>query len=101
MAELPSVSITAYVKQIELENGHDVRETIIQSLMAINEGEMNATTFNGKTENEYLKDADMRLRIQTLMSKIKKDNKPSKKSENLITTKGIRSVIGPIPYLQQ
>ena len=100
MVEITSDSLANYIKRIETENGHDTRETIILGLSIINDGGMNATTFNGKTEKEYLKDADMRLRIQTLMSKIKKDNKPSTKSDNLITTKGIRSVIGPIPYLQ-
>ena len=91
-------AITPYLQKLSEVSGHDAREVMIEGLSAINNGGFNATTFNGKKEDEYLKDIDMKLRINAFMERIKKDNAPDENSENLITTKGIRSVVGPVPF---
>ena len=92
--------VSQYVNQLYEATGHDAREIMINGLTAITEGDFNATTFNGKKENEYLKTTDMTQRIQAMSLAIKKDNKPDEKSENLITTKGIRTVTGPVPFTE-
>ena len=89
-----------YVNRLLEVSGHDAREVMIEGLQAINEGEFNATTLNGKKESEYLKEYDMSIRIRAKINSIKKDNAPDEESENLITTKGIRSLTGPVPFTE-
>ena len=43
-----------YVSKLQECSGHDAREVMVNGLKAINEGEFNATTLNGKKESEYL-----------------------------------------------
>lgn len=99
LEELPRYDLSKCIDLLYKVDGYDARQVMIEALTGINNGEINATTFNGKTEDKYLKTIDLRTRCQAMSSRINKDPLPSETSENLIMTKGIRSVIGPIPYL--
>lgn len=89
-----------FVAKLQEASGHEARDIMIDGLKTINEGEFNATTFNGKKENEYLKEYDMSIRIRAKIDSIKKDNEPDENSENLITTQGIRSLTGKVPFAE-
>ncbi len=94
-----ATTMNKYVQQLQTTDGRGARKVMIDALTVLNYGDCNATSFDGRREEEYLKTVEMISRTKILSDRIKKDSKPNAESENLLMTKGIRSILGPIPFL--
>ena len=89
-----------FVQDLQTDNGKSARKTMIGALDTLNNGDCNAATFDGKRADDYLMTVEMNSRIRVLANSISKDSKPNSSSENLLMTKGIRSILGPVPFLE-
>ena len=76
--------------------GRSARNLMIDIFKSVQDNGPDAKTFDGKPANEYISDADIKVKEREIESKIKKDDAPDKTSENLLMTKGIMLLLGDL-----
>lgn len=83
-----------------IPKGKDIRKPVIGILDNIDKNGIDAATFNGLSQREYVKEdgseQSLLYRINKIKSAYAKDETPSTSSERLLMTKGIRSIIGKL-----
>lgn len=98
--------ITSYKNSIRnAANGDAVRQTIVDALNAINLDGPSAVTFYGLQQKDYVKrntnpnresTDSLSYRMNHLIFKIKKANSPDINGEEMLTTRGIRTLVGSL-----
>ena len=98
--------ITSYKNTIQnAANGDSIRWTITDALKAINKDGPSAVTFYGLQQKDYVKrnpnpnlesTNSLSYRMNQLIFKIKKANTPDINGEEMLTTRGIRTLVGAL-----